>query len=732
MDSNVLKDDSIDWFRRLRPSKILILTLSIAAISSALAVWVTLSDDDNPLVLQYDVISLLVAVNLTLLCVLALFMARRVISLRRYAREEATGSRLQRRIVVIFGLVTIIPTMIVAIFSGVFFHFGIKSWFDERVRTAIEESVAVAEAYLEEHKETIRADVIAMNNDLHRDYYLLTASPANLTQILNAQVALRNLTEAIVFTPNRVVARSELSLSLSFERMPIEPMRRADEGNVVVLADDDDKIRALVKLDALEDIYLMIGRVIDPRVLRHTVVAQGAVNEYRRLQEDISDIQIQFSLLFVLVVLMLLLAAIWYGIYTAMRLVVPISRLISAAEKVRAGDFTARVTVTQKKDEISTLGRTFNRMTDQLQKQREELMHANRQLDERRRFTEAVFAGVSAGVVAMDMHQVITLNNRVAAGLLQDDETQSMKGMPITALLPAIAPLLDEAQSRPDELAEAQLTVMRKQKRLNLQVRVSVELKDKHIEGFIVTFDDITELVSAQRQAAWSDVARRIAHEIKNPLTPIALSAERLKRKYLDNLETDEEKEAFLRYVDTINRHVGDIRQIVEEFVAFARMPSPERKKQDIRKTLKEAMFSSQTAFSSIHHELVVPDKEILLRYDERLIAQVLTNLLKNAAEALEDRAQSDTQKKPEIHIELLQKPDVVDIVIEDNGPGFPEELLSKATEPYVTTKAKGTGLGLAIVKKQMEEHKGKLSLQNVTQGPRQGGAQICLTFPQD
>ena len=728
-------DNTAEWFRRLRPSKILSLSLALAAISCAVAVWVVLSDAENPLGLQYDIISILVGINLILLLSLSTLIGRRAMLLRRALKAEAIGgSRLLRRMVLIFGLVTITPTMIIAIFSGVFFHVGIKSWFDERVRTAIERSVSVAEAYLEEHQDTIRADAIAMHGDLNRGYALLAANPANLGQTLNTQVALRNLTEAIIFNENRVLARSDLSLSLAFERLPTEMLRLADSGQVVLLTDEQDRIRALLRLDELEGLYLLIGRLIDHRVLNHMATAQGAVHEYRKLQEDISAIQLQFSVLFVLVVLLMLLAAIWYGIYTAMRLVVPISRLIAAAEKVRAGDFTAEVPVSEKRDEISALGRTFNRMTSQLQKQREELMRANRQIDKRRRFTEAVFSGVSAGVVALDAQQVISLSNRVAAALLQDDDSQSLKGMPITALLPGIDALLLAAEKRPGEIAEQQFTIQRKEKRLNLLVRASLELKEAHIEGYVVTFDDITALVSAQRQAAWSDVARRIAHEIKNPLTPITLSTERLKRKYMKQLEQEEDREAFARYVDTINRHVGDIRDIVEEFVSFARLPTPERSVQDLRKTLREAVFSSQTAYSFVTHHVSLPPQPVMMSYDGRLIAQALTNLLKNAAEALQEKLDASTDKphfEPEIRLTLTCNDSEIVIVLEDNGAGFPEDLLGKLTEPYVTTKAKGTGLGLAIVKKQIEDHKGLIFMENYGEGGQVFGARIRLTFPQ-
>lgn len=725
------KDAASQSFRWLRPSKILIITLIVSTLSCFLAVWVVISGQRNAYGVQSDVITSIIGINLLLLLTLCALVGRRVLSLRRMLRSEAMGSRLQRRMVRIFAVVAITPTIIIAVFSAVFFHVGIKSWFDERVQTAIDRSVEVAEAYLQEHQETIRADAIAMQGDLQRDYALLAESSAHLGQMLNAQVALRNLTEAIIFDENRVIARSDLSLSLMFERLPHDVMRQAEEGKVVLFADEDDKIQALIQLQPLTGRFLLISRLVDPRVLNHMVGAQSAAKAYRKLQADISGIQWQFSILFVVVVLLMLLASVWYGIYTAMRLVVPISRLIAAAEKVRAGDFSAQVPVGSKQDEISALGRTFNRMTSQLQKQREELMNANRQIDKRRRFTEAVFAGVSAGVVALDHQRVITLNNRVAAQLLQDDETQSMKGMPIVALLPDMQALLEEALKKPDAICEKQFTVLRKEKKRNLLVRVSAEIKEGHVDGYVVTFDDITALVSAQRQAAWSDVARRIAHEIKNPLTPIALSTERLKRKYLSQLDSDDDREAFTRYVDTINRHVGDIRDIVEEFVSFARMPSPERSVQDLRQTLREAVFSAQTAYGDVAHRLQLPEQPVMMAYDARQMAQALGNILKNAAEALHEKRESRDHFDAEIRISLHQTASEIEIILEDNGNGFPPDLLGKLTEPYVTTKAKGTGLGLAIVRKQVEDHKGLMHMENMSSGGVVLGACIRLTFPQ-
>jgi len=714
------------WFKRFRPSKVMAMALSIAAISSGAATWVAMTSSETPLGASSQTLKVLTIVNLVLLVTLFTVIGRRIYGLWHAMKQGAVGSRLQTRIVLIFSLVTIIPTLIVSTFSALLFHFGIQAWFDERVQTALEESVAVAEIYLAEHKETIRADALAMAGDLRRDLPVLMTNPTLFNQVLDGQTALRNLSEAVVFTRGGALARTSLSFSRTMERRPEHVRARADFGQIIGVADEDDKIRAVLKLDSATDVYLMIGRSVDERVMNHMIAAHGAVNKYRTLKSDISNIQIHFSLLFILVSLLLLLSAIWYGIYIAINLVIPVTRLISAAEKVRAGDYQARVPVGSKEDELNTLARTFNRMTEQLDRQRAELMTANRQLDERRRFTEAIFAGVSAGVVALDAFLVITLNNRTAASLLQNDERQSMKGMPITALIPDSAALLEKVRHNPNVMADQHLTIRRGDKKLNLHVRVSAEVKGEEIEGYIVTFDDITELVAAQRSAAWSDVAKRIAHEIKNPLTPIALSADRLRRKYADFLPEGEDRDNFQRYLDTIGRHVKDIGQMVEEFVSFARMPAAVMAQHDLNQTIRDACFSARTAHPTVHYTYLLPPTPVIMRCDERQMAQVFINLLKNAAEGIESRTEQSTDSPDgEVQIRVEASEKLIIVTIEDNGLGFPPDKIHQLTEPYVTTRAKGTGLGLAIVKKHIESHRGTLELEN----RREGGARVILRF---
>ena len=712
------------WVRQVRMSRALALGLSIAAIVSAIATYMVLTSADASLGPDPEEVIALILGNLALLVVLLGMVVRRAYSLWVALRKGTVGTRLQVRIIAMFSFVAILPTIIVSVFSAIFFSFGIQSWFDQRVSTALEESVQVAEAYLEEHKETIRADAIAMASDLRRDMHVALTAPKSFSTLLSGQAALRNLTEAIVFHPNRVIARTELSFSLAFERLPPHILEQVDAGNIVILTDDEEKIRAIVKLDDVADLYLMIGRIIDGKVLNHMVTAQGAVNEYRRLQSNIEDIQIQFSIVFILVALLLLLAAIWYGMYVAIRLVVPISQLISATERVRAGDYSSRVPVAgPKDDEISTLGRTFNRMTEQLEKQREDAMHANRQLDERRRFTEAVFEGVSPGIIALDAKQNITIYNHSAMQLLALKTDANYRGHALQDIFPEISDLVAKSMKKPNRLQQKDILIERGETKRNLHVRITVELFDDAIEGIIVTFDDITDLVSAQRSAAWADVARRIAHEIKNPLTPITLSTERLKRKYAEQI--NEDKDAYLRYIDTIAKHVQDIGQMVEEFVSFARMPAPEFKQIAFNDLIQKVVFSQRTAHGNITYNTSLPKHPLTLRCDENQVSRTLTNILKNAAESIEARLKETPEPAGQIDIHLEEEEDIVVLTIADNGIGFPEDKIATLTEPYVTTRAKGTGLGLAIVKKTMEDHAGNIELRNrETQG-----AQVTLTF---
>src|SRR4051795_3557078 len=523
----------------------------------------------------------LLNLDLVLLLLLAALVAKRLVEVWAERRRGLAGSRLQVRLVGLFSLIAVLPTIIVAVFSYLFFSFGVEAWFSDKVRTAITESVAVADAYVREHQQAIRADALAMASDLDRSAATLAINPQYLAPALTAQAAIRSLTEAaVVDRRGQMVARTGLAFALGFEDVSQGALRRANQGEVVIMTNDqDERVRALVRLGEFSDLYLYVGRFIEPRVLAHRDEVHLAAAQYERLEGQRSGFQITFAVIYILVALLFLAAAISIGIHFAAKLGDPISRLMGAAERIRAGDLTVRVPEGEKDDELVSLSRAFNRMTYQIQSQQRELIEANRQLDERRRFTETVLTGVSAGVIGLDRDGRIHLPNRSASALLGVDLDQSI-GEDLAEVSPEMAGLLEEAVRRPDRLAQAQVQIAGSNGTRTLLVRIAAEHDAEDISGFVVPFDDIPELLSAQRKAAWADIPRRIAHEIKNPLTPIQLSAERLRRKYLREIKKDQE--TFKICTDTIIRHVEDIGRMVDEFSSFARMPSPVLKPEDL------------------------------------------------------------------------------------------------------------------------------------------------------
>lgn len=704
-------------------TRTLIALLALLAFAAAIACYISITRNAGLITRDNKTLALLIILGVLSL-VLAAVVLYRAIKLWGILKSGGAGSKLQTRLVKVFSIVTILPTVIVSVFSALFFNLGIQTWFDERVSTALEESVQVAQTYLKEHEYTIRGDAIAMAGDIDRALDNNVMTPELLNNIVNTQTALRSLSEAALFQSGHIIAQSQFSFSFAFEHIPAGDIELANHGEVVVKLEGQDKVRALIKLKSIyaPDTYLLIGRLIDSKVVAHMDSADGSVQQYRRLKANITNEQIQFSIVFIALAILLLLAAMWYGMYFATRLLAPINNLVKAAERVRAGDFTVTVADGPKNDEIATLARAFNRMTSELEKQRRDLIEANRQLDTRRRFSEAVLSGVSAGIIALTRYKIVTLSNPVAANLLLLPQDTTLKGKIITDIIPEFSELLKEAEEKPDALTDNKITITRGDKSHVLHVRITVEKIMNAIDGYIVTFDDITELLVAQRRAAWSDVARRVAHEIKNPLTPILLSTERLRKKYLPQITADSEN--YLKYVDTITKHIGDISKIVEEFVTFARMPAPLLKSEDITSIIRKAVFSEQTTHTDITYDMQLPQTPVYILCDEQQISRVLLNTMKNAAEALE----TVPEKKGVITIQCTSESGTCRIRIMDNGPGFPQDKMSRLLEPYVTTRAKGTGLGLAIVKKILDDHKAQLTLENIPGS----GACVNLIFSID
>jgi two-component system, NtrC family, nitrogen regulation sensor histidine kinase NtrY len=460
-------------------------------------------------------------------------------------------------------------------------------------------------------------------------------------------------------------------------------------------------------------------------VLHYMDRTRAAIDEYRTLELRRAGIQVTFAVIFGVVALLLLLAAVWVGLTFADSLATPIALLIRAADRVRAGDLTARVPEIAEGSEIDRLSRAFNRMTDQLASQRGELINANNQLDQRRRFTEAVIGGVSSGVIGLDARGRITLPNRSAAEFI-GQEPASLIGRPLIAVMPELGGLLAQVSASPDRSAEAQIELVRAEHAHRLLARIAAQQDAAGIAGFVVTFDDLTELLAAQRKAAWAEIARRIAHEIKNPLTPIRLSAERLKRKYLPQITQD--ADSFATSADTIVRQVDNIGRLINEFSAFARMPPPQFASESANQLVRQAVQMQEHARPEIAFATQLPDQDVRLYCDAGQVAQALTNLLQNAVESIEERMEGEAaERAPGRIVAVLRETDQFCLIeVQDNGRGLPSELPDRLTDPYVTTRAQGTGLGLAIVKKIMEEHGGSLVLRNRAGG----GAAVELAFP--
>ncbi|WP_439814475.1 ATP-binding protein [Zavarzinia sp. CC-PAN008] len=716
-----------DWAHRVGLGGKLAIGVVILALAAGLATYVALTGTSLFLADQRAIVVLLL-LDLVLILALASIVVGRLIRLWVARRTGSAGARLHVRMAALFSIVAVLPTVVVAVASAAFFNLGVQAWFSERVQNALSSSVAVAHAYVEEHRKTIQADILAMATDLERQAMLLDNNPAALNRLLDAQVAARNLAEAVILdSSGRVVARSSLSFSMAFERVPMQALERARAGEVVTLTnEEDDRVRALSRLDRFLDAYLFVGRFVDPRVIGHVERTQAAADEYQRLEDRRSEFQITFAIIFIVVAVLVLLAAVLAGLWLATRIVTPIGALAAAAERVRTGDLSARVEEGATDDEIGTLARAFNRMTTQLDGQRRELVEANHQLDRRRRFMETVLSGVTAGVLGVDEDGRITLPNRSATQLL-DVPPEALIGHPFQEAVPEMAGLMADAMERGERMVQGQVMVNRGARPRTLVARVVRERTGTEARGYVVTFDDISDLVAAQRMAAWADVARRIAHEIKNPLTPIQLSAERLKRKYMREISTD--PEIFSQCTETIIRQVGDIGRMVDEFSAFARMPSPVFKGENMADLARQASFLIAFGQSDIVLETDFPSRPVNLRCDGRQVIQAVGNLLKNAVEAIEGREPRGGEDAPpqgHIVLRVREAEDAVVIEVSDNGRGLPSEQRDRLMEPYVTTRTKGTGLGLAIAKKVMEEHGGEISLDDSPGG----GAVARLSFP--
>jgi two-component system, NtrC family, nitrogen regulation sensor histidine kinase NtrY len=718
------------WLQDASIHRKLAYLLAAAAVMSGVATFATMTGRTAT---DVQTVLNLIYVDGILLLLLGLVVARRLAQVWQERRRGQAGAGLHVRLVVLFSLVAVTPAILVAVFSALFINYGLQVWFSDRISTAINQSLTVSHAYMNEHRKNITADAFVIANDLNFNAPLLSADPRQLDQILSHHAVIRGLSEALVIDADgRVLARSEYSFSVRVSDITPTDLEKADRGDIAILGKPTDQsVRALTKLANI-NAYLVIERFVDPQVITHIQRIEDAVSRYQTMEQQRSGIQISFVMIFVVVALLLLLAAIWIGLTVSTQLARPISSLISAAERVSEGDLSVRVDTTDSVDEIGALSRAFNNMTGELKSTQEGLIDANRELDERRRFTETVLAGVSAGVIGLDKGGRVHLSNRSASELLATD-LEGKIGKPLADVVPEIANLLKQAMHRPDRVQHAEIKVARDGLFRTLKVSIAAERLSGDVFGYVVTFDDVSELLSAQRKAAWADVARRIAHEIKNPLTPIQLSAERLKRKYLKEIKTD--PETFSDCTETIVRQVEDLHRMVDEFSSFARMPQMVPNNENLSEICRNAVMFETNRHPEISFDIELPKDEVRLYCDHRQVSRALTNVLKNAAESVIVRHTEEGAKAPAGAIRIIvdgsqegageRENRVVRVVVEDNGRGLPVKNREQLTEPYVTTRTKGTGLGLAIVQKIMEDHNGHLLLEDRDGG----GARVTLVF---
>jgi two-component system nitrogen regulation sensor histidine kinase NtrY len=700
--------------------------LVVLSIASALTTFAILTGltSINP---TSEVIGALLLMSAVLVFSMAAMVLGQVFFLIKERRRGTAGAGLHIRLISLFSLIAVAPAILVAVFAFVTFSRGLDTWFSERTQAIVNSAVTVAEEYIKNTAEATRADVANISADLNQQKPLFDSDRAAFVRRVARHAALRGLAGAFVFdqSQKRIDVNVTASDKVKFLAPTPDMIALADKGDLVLIPprEGGNLVRALIKLQSFPTHYFYVYRFISPAVIEQLTTTRDAKAEYDSLLRQRTSVQLTFGMMYALVAFAFLLAAMWIGLWFSDRLVAPIVRILDASRRVAQGDFSARISTIEGIGDLETLARTFNFMTDQVAQHQDELLRTNDQLDQRRRFTEAMLAGVSAGVIGIDPDEKISLTNLSALQLLGAPE-QTLLNQPFSTALPEFAALFELAKSRPSGFAEGQVDMQIRGRDLSFVARITTESSDDAQHGFVLTFDDITDLVSAQRNTAWADIARRIAHEIKNPLTPIQLSAERLKRKYSKQIHSD--RQVFEQCTDTIIRQVGDIGRMVDEFSSFARMPKAAPEPMNLAEVIRDATVLQRVSTSEIDIDVDVSKADFVFMFDRRLITQAVTNLVKNASEAIDGRALTENIEKGHVQVEAGIEHDVPFIRVTDNGVGLPKENRNRLAEPYMTTREKGTGLGLAIVKRIMEEHGGRLRLQDAPSGK---GAQVTLEF---
>ncbi len=693
---------------------------AVAFAVTALAIFLTTSQPAaRPLASASQSVLLVLSLNLLLVLALTAVVGLRVWRLFGPGVSDA-GVRLHRRFVILFAMAAVAPAIIVALFFGLLVTRGVEDWFSQRVRTVVENAVTVARSYVNEQQAYVASHIGPMADDLNRAEPLFERNRIAYSVLLTEQLAARDLLAVyVVDSEGRVLARAEGQTAPPYATPPRDYLEHADAVPSVAL-ESNDLVRAVFRLKAYPDAFVYVVRPMGQGIVSQLRRSEEAVVAYRDADANRGRIQTIFVLSYVATALLVLVGSVWVGLSVATRIAAPIARLVQAAGQVSGGDLHARVDTRGDPEEIAVLSHAFNQMTSDLQGQQAALRAAGDDAELRRRFIEAVLSGVSAGVIGLDPAGNISAINARALTLLGLTDAAA-RGHPLAEAAPELAPIAARAAEAGDD-AEEEVDVIRRNDTRRLRVRASSEAEG----GLVLTFDDITRLVAAQRNAAWRDVARRIAHEIKNPLTPIQLSAERLRRKYRSEIVKD--VETFDRCTDTIIRQVGDIGRMVDEFSAFARMPAPKFAAADAAELLRQAVFAQRVAYPDVTVDMEAPDEAIPMVCDAAMVGQALANVLKNAGEAVMARVLAEPEPAGRIKARVVaDDTNHLQFEVEDNGVGLPSKDRDRLTEPYVTTREKGTGLGLAIVKRIAEEHGGELELTDARVG---AGALAILRFP--
>lgn len=713
----------------------------IAAVLSSFANYFILTGL-TPIRPTHEVVLTCLTVNALFILAMIFIIGYKLKQLWTSRLRQTAGAKLHVRIITLFSVMIAVPGLILAIFANISLDRGLDYGFSNRTKSVVQNSINVAKGFIREHSKVVAEHVRLMANDLNGVVSLADEDPQKYSDFLRTQALLRNFPLLYIINDQGETLHVGSDRRMDLYLPPLKSdLEDAKDGKTLVISPRSKPIiRAIKKLKAYENAYLYVTYPLDPNILKYLRGAYNSVAEYRQLQEKRQSIQFAMFIMYSTITLTLLLAAIWTGLWFANRLVKPITHLIDAAQSVSHGDLDVHVKVKERDGDLARLNETFNNMTSELRSQRNELLNKNTMLDDRRRFMETVLSGVTAGVIGTNAQGKITLANSSALVLL-DVTLETLLNAPLQDKLPDFGHVLEMAQQDLGKSRiEQQVDVLISGRERHFNVRVTREEAENQDYGFVVTFDDITELVAAQRNMAWADIARRIAHEIKNPLTPIQLSAERIRRKYSKQIETD--KDIFDQCTDTIIRQVGDIGRMVDEFSSFARMPQPSMKPQDVRNIIRDAFFLFQTSHPEIKFKLDIPKEPIISLCDHRLLSQAVTNLVKNASEAIEAakniHEENGTDYAGHITIRMTKADSNYTLEIIDNGCGLPKTKRNKLLEPYITTRVKGTGLGLAIVQKITEQHSGSLQLRDAPHdqdnlyenGLGSRGACIYLTFP--